>query len=279
MPRRAGAVRRAGRNRVGHGGRSSHGQAAGAGGTGTESFTNLANDKTFTNVFTQVNKDLKMTDNGDGTLTILGMGAGMSKYLGPDGFLFLDAGQFRFEVLIDHGGMPTDPSDDEEIEGTFRVVRGPDRTQRHRRLRLLRRHPRVHRLTTPSGRVARPPLYRRRARRNEGREHPARRGALRTGGAHRGCSGGAGRVSAREGSHSSTMPCLMPATTCPNRRRVNAGRTPTSQCAFVVLDQAAAGGNDASAAAALFGLPGGDPDNAGIGRADGGRLDAALPIL
>jgi hypothetical protein len=97
MPRRAGAVRRAGRNRVGHGGRSSHGQAAGAGGTGTESFTNLANDKTFTNVFTQVNKDLKVTDNGDGTLTILGMGAGMSKYLGPDGFLFLDAGQFRFD--------------------------------------------------------------------------------------------------------------------------------------------------------------------------------------
>jgi hypothetical protein len=70
-----------------------------------------------------------VTDNGDGTLTIPGMGAGMSKYLGPDGFLFLDAGQFRFEVLIDHGGTPTDPSDDEEIEGTFRVVR--DRTGRN----------------------------------------------------------------------------------------------------------------------------------------------------
>jgi hypothetical protein len=79
--------------------------------------------ESFANVFTQVNKDLKVTDNGDGTLTIPGMGAGMSKYLGPDGFLFLDAGQFRFEVLIDHGGTPTDPSDDEEIEGTFRVVR------------------------------------------------------------------------------------------------------------------------------------------------------------
>jgi hypothetical protein len=61
-----------------------------------------------------------VTDNGDGALTILGMGAGMSKYLGQDGFLFLDAGQFRFEV--DHGGTPIDPSDDEEIEGTFRVV-------------------------------------------------------------------------------------------------------------------------------------------------------------
>ena len=90
---------------------------------GTESFTNVANDKTFTNVFTQVFKDLKVTDNGDGTLTILGMGAGMNKYYGPDGFLFHDSGNFRFELLIDNGDTPTDPSDDEEIEGTFRVVR------------------------------------------------------------------------------------------------------------------------------------------------------------
>jgi len=84
---------------------------------GTESFTNVANDKTFTNVFTQVSKDLKVTDNGDGTLTLLVMGAGVSKWFGPDGeLLFLDSGTFRFEILIDHGGTPTDPFDDEELE-------------------------------------------------------------------------------------------------------------------------------------------------------------------
>ena len=36
---------------------------------------------------------------------------------GPDGeFRFSDPGQTRFEVLIDHGGTPTDPSDDEFLE-------------------------------------------------------------------------------------------------------------------------------------------------------------------
>jgi hypothetical protein len=30
--------------------------------------------------------------------------------------LFLVAGMFRFEFLVDHGGTPTDPSDDEELE-------------------------------------------------------------------------------------------------------------------------------------------------------------------
>jgi hypothetical protein len=88
---------------------------------GTESLTNVTNDKTFTNVFTQVSKDLKVTDNGDGTLTIVVMSAGMNRYYGPDGFLFHDSGNFRFELLIDNGGTPTDPSDDFELD--FRVVR------------------------------------------------------------------------------------------------------------------------------------------------------------
>jgi hypothetical protein len=84
---------------------------------GTESFTNVVNDQSYTNVFTQVVKDLKVTDNGDGTLTLLVMGAGVSKWFGPDGeLLFIDSGTFRFELLIDHGGTPTDPSDDEELE-------------------------------------------------------------------------------------------------------------------------------------------------------------------
>ena len=83
---------------------------------GTVSFTNVANGKTLTSVFNNVNKDLKVTDNGDGTLTILGMATGSNKIYGPDGkLLFNDPGQIRFEFLIDHGGTPTDPSDDEFI--------------------------------------------------------------------------------------------------------------------------------------------------------------------
>jgi hypothetical protein len=91
---------------------------------GTQSFTNLANDKTITHVFNVVSKDLKVTDNGDGTLTILVLAAGSDKYYGPDGeFLFNDPGQTRFEILIDHGGTPTDPSDDEFLE-FLGVVKG-----------------------------------------------------------------------------------------------------------------------------------------------------------
>jgi hypothetical protein len=36
---------------------------------------------------------------------------------GPDGeAISRNPGQIRFEILIDHGGTPTDPSDDEAIE-------------------------------------------------------------------------------------------------------------------------------------------------------------------
>jgi hypothetical protein len=45
------------------------------------------------------------------------MGVGSSRGFGPDGeLLLIDAGTFRFEILIDHGGTPTDPSDDEFLE-------------------------------------------------------------------------------------------------------------------------------------------------------------------
>ena len=84
---------------------------------GTQVFTNLANGKTFTQIFNVLQKDLKVTDNGDGTLTILVLATGSSKVYGPDGkLLFSDPGQIRFEILIDHGGTPADPSDDEFLE-------------------------------------------------------------------------------------------------------------------------------------------------------------------
>jgi hypothetical protein len=84
---------------------------------GTVSFTNLATGKSFTNVLNIVNKDLKVTDNGDGTLTILAMATGSVKNYGPDGnLLFNDPGQTRVEILVDHGGTPTDPDDDAVLE-------------------------------------------------------------------------------------------------------------------------------------------------------------------
>lgn len=83
----------------------------------TSVYTNLATGKTLTEYLTLVDKDLQITDNGDGTLTILVLGTGGLRVYGPDGkLLLLDPGQVRYEVLIDHGGTPDDPYDDEFLE-------------------------------------------------------------------------------------------------------------------------------------------------------------------
>jgi hypothetical protein len=84
----------------------------------TVAFINPANDKAVTTVADGVTTDLKVTDNGDGTLTILVISTGTRRWYGPEGnkWLFNDSGMFQFELLVDHGGTPTDPSDDEELE-------------------------------------------------------------------------------------------------------------------------------------------------------------------
>jgi hypothetical protein len=63
-----------------------------------------------------------VTDKGDGTLTILALATGNDVFYGPDGkAIGRNPGQVRFEILVDHGGTPTDPSDDVELD--FRLVR------------------------------------------------------------------------------------------------------------------------------------------------------------
>ena len=83
----------------------------------TNVYTNLANGNTVTEVGNVADKDLRVTDNGDGTLTILVLSTGNFAVYGPDGkALARNPGQVRFELLVDHGGTPTDPSDDEFLE-------------------------------------------------------------------------------------------------------------------------------------------------------------------
>jgi hypothetical protein len=89
----------------------------------TDVFTNLDNRNAVTGKQAFLSKDLRVTDNGDGTLTILGLNAG--KMYGPDGkAIARSPGQIRFEVLIDNGGTPTDPSDDEQLE-FLGIIKGP----------------------------------------------------------------------------------------------------------------------------------------------------------
>ncbi len=90
----------------------------------TDVLTNVANQNTVTEVGRYVNKDIRVTDNGDGTLTILFLETGSVAVYGPDGkAISREPGQERVELVVDHGGTPTDPFDDEILED--RLVKGP----------------------------------------------------------------------------------------------------------------------------------------------------------
>jgi hypothetical protein len=80
---------------------------------GIETFTNLATGKSVTAFSDWVPQDVRLTDNGDGTLTILYQPAGAARYVGPDEtVLLIDSRLSQYEVVLDHGGTPSDPSDD-----------------------------------------------------------------------------------------------------------------------------------------------------------------------
>ncbi len=75
----------------------------------TLSFTNLANDKTFTFVGSFVDKDVDVIENEDGTFTVTTQTAGGSRMYGPEGnFLGTDAGITRLRVLVDENGEVLD---------------------------------------------------------------------------------------------------------------------------------------------------------------------------
>lgn len=91
--------------------------------TSSQTFTSLANGLSVVDKTRVVDKDLHVTDNGDGTLTIVILVTGPSTLYGPDGqAIARNPGQVRFEVVVDHAGTPTDPSDDVEL--SFTQIKG-----------------------------------------------------------------------------------------------------------------------------------------------------------
>jgi hypothetical protein len=91
---------------------------------GTDVFTNLETLGTFTVVFTANSHDHVITDNGDGTITILVIATGSSRFYDTDGnFVLNDPGQVRFSFDVDYNGTPSDPSDDIDVPDSFQVVR------------------------------------------------------------------------------------------------------------------------------------------------------------
>jgi hypothetical protein len=84
----------------------------------SQTFTALASeDRWVTSVENTVLNDVKVTDNGDGTLTIRVLGAGNFVTYDQSGkAIARNPGRVVFEVLIDHAGTPQDPSDDEFLD-------------------------------------------------------------------------------------------------------------------------------------------------------------------
>jgi hypothetical protein len=85
--------------------------------------TLTANGVTIHDHIRIISKDLHVTDNGDGTLTIIFFQTGNAVLYGPDGkAIARNPGQVRFEVVVDHGGTPDDPEDDTEV--SFELIKG-----------------------------------------------------------------------------------------------------------------------------------------------------------
>jgi hypothetical protein len=79
--------------------------------------TNVATGEAISDDERTVVKDLKVVDNGDGTLTITVLATGNSVVYDADGkAIARNPGQSRFQFIVDHGGTPADPSDDVELE-------------------------------------------------------------------------------------------------------------------------------------------------------------------
>lgn len=80
---------------------------------GGSTITNLATGRAFSFTWNYLNQDVRIVDNGDGTITILAQIPGPERIYGPDGeLLYTNGGTLRLQTVLDDGGTPNDPSDD-----------------------------------------------------------------------------------------------------------------------------------------------------------------------
>lgn len=86
--------------------------------------TNLNTGGTLTQRFAISSRVHTIVDNGDGTITITVFAEGGLRYYDADGnFVLNDPGHVRFAFDVDLNGTPDDPSDDEFVPDSFRIVR------------------------------------------------------------------------------------------------------------------------------------------------------------
>ncbi len=89
------------------------------------SYTGLGTGRTMSETLQLHLQDLKVVDNGDGTLTITAKGSGPHRVVGADGkVMFIESQSRWWTQTIDDGGTPGDPTDDELIDASdaFKLV-------------------------------------------------------------------------------------------------------------------------------------------------------------
>jgi hypothetical protein len=78
---------------------------------------NVDTGKRFSRVWQGQDKDLKVVDNGDGTITLTILFTGPTKYYDNDGNrVFMDVGRTFNTIVIDEAGTPGFPDDDFFVE-------------------------------------------------------------------------------------------------------------------------------------------------------------------
>ena len=89
----------------------------------TNTLTNVDNGNSVTEHIRVLNKDLSVTDNGDGTLTVILLATGNSTVYDASGkAIGRNPGQVRIEFVVDHAGTPDFPPDDILLSET--VIKG-----------------------------------------------------------------------------------------------------------------------------------------------------------
>jgi hypothetical protein len=83
---------------------------------GSARYTNLATGREVTFRWRSMDKSHRVVDNGDGTSTEIVQVSGDRSWWSGGRRIAPDTGSFRVEVLVDNGGTPTDPTDDQFID-------------------------------------------------------------------------------------------------------------------------------------------------------------------
>jgi len=85
-----------------------------------DTVTNLDTGISLRSTTVQGERDVRVTDNGDGTLSIVVLLVGTTTYHAPDGALIgVDATKSTLELLVDHAGTPADWDDDVVLSETL----------------------------------------------------------------------------------------------------------------------------------------------------------------